>query len=303
MAAGSNRPSPPFKMNTTPYRSTSGGLAAEIVRSERPLVIAHRGYSSIAPENSRDSFLFALATGADLVELDYYHSREGELVVFHDATLDRTTDARALWGETGRSVSDKTWEELQQLDNGAWFRSRYAGSRLLGLAEAIDLIQGGSVTLIERKKGDPETLIGMLRRKNLLEGVVVQSFDWEFIRGCRSLESRLILGALGPPAFRDGARLAPEARALDSRFLDEIEAAGAQIVGWNGQVSGAGVAEAHQRGLRVWVYVVNELDRARELMSLGVDGLISDNPGLMWKALALKRGSGADGPPASEARS
>src|SRR5688572_13931098 len=68
-------------------------LAEQLMSEKRPLVIAHRGYSMIAPENTLASFDFALNAGADLVELDYHHSKDGIPVVLHDYTLDRTTDA------------------------------------------------------------------------------------------------------------------------------------------------------------------------------------------------------------------
>src|SRR5712671_2335422 len=67
--------------------------ALKLIASARPLVIGHRGYSQFAPENTLPSFKLAMAAGADLVELDYYHSKDGQLIVIHDPDLDRTTDA------------------------------------------------------------------------------------------------------------------------------------------------------------------------------------------------------------------
>ncbi len=261
--------------------------AGRLVGGGRPLVIAHRGYSAIAPENTLPSFALALQAGADLVELDYYHSKDGTPVVFHDATLDRTTNGQTLWGEAGNTVGTKTWAELRQLDSGQWFHPRYTGTSLLSLEQAVDEIQRGAVTLIERKSGDPDTLVTFLRLKKLVPEVVVQSFDWGFIEACHKIEPDLVLGCLGPrhPA---GQRLTPEEQFLNTHDLDQIERAGAKVVGWNFRVTKEAVEAAHRRGLRVWVYVINDIAGARRLLDLGVDGLITDNPGLMWKALALE---------------
>lgn len=260
--------------------------AKELFALERPLVIAHRGYSGVAPENTLPAFEMALEVEPDLVELDYYHTRDGVPLVFHDRTLDRTTNARDLWSEEGLTVGSRTVRELSHLDAGEWFHPRFRGTRLLTLVEALDFIQPRGITLIERKSGDPETLVDLLRQRDELNRVVVQSFDWKFIAECRKVEPSLALGALGPPASRNGHRLTVEERVLNDRYLDEVQQAGAQIVGWNGEITSEAVDEAHRRGLMVFVYVVNSLDTAAELLRVGVDGLISDRPGLMWKAIA-----------------
>src|SRR5688572_14587501 len=96
-----------FSMALSNLRAQEPGLstAEKLLNAPRPLVIAHRGFSMIAPENTLASFEYALAAGADLVELDYHHSQEGVPVVIHDATLDRTTDATNRFGGSKISVS------------------------------------------------------------------------------------------------------------------------------------------------------------------------------------------------------
>src|SRR6185436_15863255 len=95
--------------------------ALRLLASSRPLVIGHRGYCQFAPENTLPSFKMALAAGADLVELDYYHTKDGQLIVMHDADLDRTTDATNHWQQQHVSVHSKTAAEIQTLDAGSWF--------------------------------------------------------------------------------------------------------------------------------------------------------------------------------------
>ena len=132
--------------------------ALRLVASTRPLVIGHRGYSQIAPENTLPSFKLAMAAGADLVELDYYHTKDGKLIVMHDADLDRTTDATNRWGGKKLKLESKTAAEIQSLDAGKWFDPKYGGTRVPLLAEALDTIHaGGAVTLIERKAGAAPT--------------------------------------------------------------------------------------------------------------------------------------------------
>src|SRR6266498_1326272 len=90
--------------------------ALKLIASPRPLVIGHRGYCQFAPENTLPSFKLAMAAGADLVELDYHHAKDGKLIVIHDGELDRTTDATNRWPEKRIKVSTKTATEIQALD-------------------------------------------------------------------------------------------------------------------------------------------------------------------------------------------
>src|SRR4051812_38782798 len=115
--------------------SSGSSLVAQLIASPRPLVIAHRGYCQFAPENTLPSFELAMAAGADLVELDYRTTLDGQLIVIHDSDLNRTTDARGRWGLRGIKVATKTAADLQKLDAGSWFNPKYAGSKLPPLSE------------------------------------------------------------------------------------------------------------------------------------------------------------------------
>lgn len=260
--------------------------ADRLLASKHPLVIAHRGYSAFAPENTPLAFDLALAAGADLVELDYHHSADGVPVVLHDATLDRTTDAVALWGGKDLPVAARTLSELAKLEAGRWFRTPAPGQRLVPLTEALDLIQARGVTLIERKAGDPSTLVRLLADRALLNQVVVQAFDWRFLEEYHRLEPRQVLGALGPPSSRNGRRLTDEEKALGEPWLTQVQELGARVVVWNRQVSADAIRHAHDLGLKVWVYTINDPKVALELLDAGVDGLISDNPAIVWRAQA-----------------
>lgn len=263
--------------------------ALDLLLLQRPLVIAHRGFSAAAPENTLPSFELALAAGADLVELDYHPSSDGQLVVCHDSTVDRTTDAVRRWGKKGVKIADRTWAELSTLDAGSWLKPRFSGTRLPLLTEALDLIQPSSVTLIERKAGDAAPCVALLRERGLINRVVVHAFDWAYLREFHRLAPEQVLSALGPPGAHGGRKLGEAEKMLSAAYLDEVQAVGVRLVGWNKMVSREAVQEAHRRGLKVWIYTIDDPAVAREMLDFGVDGIITNNPAIIWKTLATRQ--------------
>jgi glycerophosphoryl diester phosphodiesterase len=266
-------------MNVT----ASPAPALTLLARRSPLVIGHRGACARAPENTLPSFKLALDAGADLVELDYQHSADGVPIVVHDETLDRTTDACRRWGGRRIAVRDKTVAEIQALDAGGWFADKFAGAKVPLLTEALDFICGsGGVTLIERKAGDAATLAKILRERELVNKVVVISFDWQFLRELHELEPFQVLGALGPPeSLPDGRTPSRGRKGLSATWLDALVKTGARVVVWNRGVLGAAVKLAHLSGWRVWVYTVDSPTEAHRLVGLGVDGIISNDPALI----------------------
>jgi glycerophosphoryl diester phosphodiesterase len=258
--------------------------AEKLLSLQRPLVIAHRGDSHSAPENTLPAFKLAKTAGADLVELDYHHTKDGALIVIHDGELDRTTDAVARWGGKDIRVASKTLTELRTLDAGQWFDAKYAGIRLPTLTEALDLIQDGNVTLIERKAGDAATCVKLLRDRKLLNHVVVQSFDWKYLKDFHQQEPRQILGALGPPGSRGGKKLEDAEKTLARSWVDEVRETGARVVVWNRLITRESVAYAHQQGMKVWVYTIDDPALAQTLRALGADGIITNDPTAIQRA-------------------
>lgn len=273
-----------------------------LINLPRPLVIGHRGYNQIAPENTLPSFQLAKAAGADMVELDYYNAKDGKLVVIHDEVLDRTTDAVAKWGKKGVPIKSKTSDELCSLDAGKWFDQKnagahlpgYAGTHLPTLAESLDLIQDGNLTLIHHKEGDAATCLKLLREKKLINRVIVQSFDWSYLQDFHQQAPQQVLGALGPLDWRAGKKLTGAEKTLDKAWVDEIRKSGAQLVVWNRQLTREAVAYAHQQGMKVWAYTINDPVVANAVLDLGADGIITDNPSIIWRAMALRNSPAAD---------
>ncbi len=268
---------PQHAADPSPPTGVEAGSASRLILRAGPLVIGHRGLGQGAPENTLPSFRLALAARADLVELDYHLSKDGVPIVIHDHTLDRTTDATNRWGGKDIAVGTKSAADIAVLDAGRWFSPTFAGTRVPTLVQALETIQPTGHTLIERKSGDAADLVRLLRERNWLDDVVVQSFDWAFVGDAHRLAPDLVLGALGPPSNWKGRKLEAAEKALSPEFLDGVEKVGARAVVWNRQVSAESVAEAHRRGLRVWVYTINDLQEASGLVQLGVDGIITDN--------------------------
>jgi glycerophosphoryl diester phosphodiesterase len=265
---------------------TKSNLSAlQLVASQHTLIIGHRGYCTLAPENTLPSFKLALDVGADLVELDYHHSKDGVPVVFHDETLDRTTDSRHKWKRARVKVADKTAAEIQTLDAGSWFDTKFSGTKVPLLTEALDFIsERGGVTLIEHKSGDAKTLVELLRKRKMINRVLVISFDWKFLCQFHELEPRQVLGALGPPThLPNGRRPSGIFKRLTARLLAGLTKTGAKLVVWNRHVSQKAIKLAHEHGLRVWVYTVNDQRVAERLIDLGVNGIVTNRPPLIKK--------------------
>ena len=237
------------------------------------LIIGHRGACAHAPENTLPSLRAAVEAGADLVELDTRETKDAVPVVLHDATLDRTTDALARWGGAPVRVAERTLTEIGTLDAGAWWHPRFRGAHVPTLEAALDTIGSGSMALIERKAGGVDTLLEVLARADLLEHVVVQSFDEAFVAACGRAHPELLLGVLG-------------SKVLTEERLAGIARTGARVVVWkHTDVDAAMVRRVHASGLALWVYTVNDLSRARDLAALGVSGIITDDPAALRRAL------------------
>ena len=247
-------------------KAAAKGRAQQVVFRDSPIVIAHRGDSATHPENTLSAFRSAIEAKADMIELDYYHSRDGIPFTFHDSTLDRTTNVTHKLGLAKVPTGSLTWDKLQTLDAGLWKNKKFQGTKIPTLLESLDTIQQGSVTLIERKKGDAQTAVALLQKHKLIADVVVQAFDWDYLRNCHIICPDLILGALGGGEFTQAD-------------ISKIKLAGAQVVGWSYKdVTPEMIKLVHAQGWKLWVYTVNDPKEASKLVTAGIDGIITDTP-------------------------
>lgn len=235
------------------------------------LVFAHRGGARLRPENTLLAFDHGMSLGADGLEFDVRLSRDGVVVVHHDATLERTTDG------TG-PVAAHTADELARLDAGFHFNG-FRG-RTGGVPRLDDVLRRypNARCIIELKADEPELAhrtIDTVRAADALERVALGSFSTRVLRAARAREPRLVTGA-----SREETRLALyrswvrwPVRRPPYREFQVPEISGATRV-----VSPRFVRHAHEAGVAVRVWTVDEERDMRRLLSWGVDGLISDRP-------------------------
>jgi glycerophosphoryl diester phosphodiesterase len=228
----------------------------------RPLVIAHRGASGTCPENTLAAFRRAAALGADMIELDAQETRDGEVVVLHDDTLDRTTDGR------GR-LRDRTLAELRGLDAGAWFHPRFRGERVPTLTEVL-----AAVPLPVNVELKPAAADGALEARTLarieaagaLSRVVFSSFDAGALERLRARSPAAALAVLWQsPRVEAALRLAERVAATALHLRKEAAVPEAR-------------AAAAAAGLPIRVWTVNEPAEFARFAAANVEGVFTDHP-------------------------
>lgn len=233
-----------------------------------PLLIAHRGASARAPENTLASILAAIDMGAACIEFDVRATRDGHLVLFHDAKLDRIT------GHAG-AVESLDLAALDALDAGRWFADgRFAGQRMPKLREAIALCRDNHVTpLIEHKTGQPELYAAILRELNVERQVILQSFDWPFLAQLRRISPQTPIGALGQGAISPDAVARLHALTPDMVAWKHTDLAPTDLTALRG-------AAANSPRLAVWT--VNDPVVAKAWTDAGIDAIITDTPDMLF---------------------
>jgi len=266
------------------------GRAVELMKADRPIVVAHRGFSMYAPENTIPSFMWGKWAAADMVELDFYTSKDGVLFCLHDGNLNRTTDVKEKFDIENTALGNLTSEQLRQLDAGKWKAPIYKGTPLPTLEEALTAIQAdGGITLVEHKIGSAEQCAAVLKKLDCVNDLVVQSFNWNFLADMQKVLPEQITVALGPLNTRDGVKVPKEKLALDKEWVDSMLKLNVKGAAWDSRVTKEGIEYAHEKGLKVFVYTIDNMQKAQELLDMGVDAIITNNPALIWKAIALKK--------------
>jgi len=240
---------------------------------DRPIVIAHRGGALEVPENTMAAFRHAIHIGMRFVELDVQMTRDGELVVIHDETLDRTTTGVGL-------VSGYTLDEVRRFDAGVKFGPQFAGEVVPTLREVLELcVENGVGVVIELKAlelnpGMEEKVAALIGEMWLrgAENLWCISFDHAAIRRMRALDAALPLGYLYLPTTENFAEADDVVQAVCPYFelcLQHPEQ----------------VERAHGLGKFVFVYTVNDAGDMRRLAQVGVDGMVTDRPTLLMEGL------------------
>lgn len=233
-----------------------------------PTIIAHRGAAMVAPESTRAAIREAARAGADMVELDVQMTRDGRLVIFHDERLERTTNGRGV-------LTQARYADVARLDAGGWFHPRFAGERVLLVSQALRLLPlRMGVNLELKRTASPRPLIRRLLRllKHLprRRALLLSSFDSQLLR----------------LAKRSGRPLALICRRRPEESLRRAVRLG--CAAWHpfrSLVIPRRVAAAHRAGLRIQAWTVDDGRAARRLARMGVDGLFTNDPARLVRAL------------------
>jgi len=230
-----------------------------------PLIYAHRGASALAPENTLAAFLLALQAGADGIELDVMLSQDKELLVIHDSTVDRTTDGSG-------KVAEMPLAALRELDAGTRFGEEFRGEKLPTLAEVFETVGGKMRINVELKNyAQPlddltSRVIALTERFHLADSVLLSSFNPINLSKARRQNPKIRRGLLVSPGDRlmlgAGGRLFPY-HALHPYYED---------------VTPEMAADLRARGKQLNTWTVDDPQALLRLHSIGVDGIISNNP-------------------------
>ncbi|MGE9269587.1 MAG: glycerophosphodiester phosphodiesterase, partial [Verrucomicrobiales bacterium] len=233
----------------------------QLIAKDDALVIAHRGASANAPENTLAAIELAIKAGADWIEIDVQETQTGELLVFHDKDFMRTTGQPIL-------LRTATAEELQQLDIGSWFDPRFAEERTPKLSEVLEHCRHQVGLIIELKyygaeEALEERVIQAVEAAGMAKQVKLMSLKLKGIEKVRKLRPNWTVGLLSTVAVGDLTR-------LDIDFL-----------GLNaGSLHDGLVHRAQQAGISIYAWTVNDPAQMSALLSRGIDGMITDRPSL-----------------------
>ncbi|MEV7810632.1 glycerophosphodiester phosphodiesterase family protein [Streptomyces flaveolus] len=253
-----------------------------------PTVIAHRGASTYAPENTLAAIDKAAELGFSWVENDVQRTKDGELVVLHDDTLQRTTNVEEVFpGRAPWKVRDFTAAEIARLDAGSWFSPVYAGARVPTLKEYMRRIERNHEKLLLEIK-NPELYPGIEQQTLKLLGnegwldrghlgrLIVQSFSADSVRTVHELKPAVVTGYLGTPTVAELHRFA--------RFTDLINPSYRSVSRW--YVASVHASDGpHGRPLELFAWTVDDAADAREVAGYGVDGIITNQPDVVRAAL------------------
>ncbi len=235
-----------------------------------PLIVAHRGYSARAPENTLAALRLALDAGAPACECDVRRAADGTIVLMHDATVDRTTSGSG-------AVAELTAAQLAALDAGSWKSAQYSGEPVPTLAQALDVMRGRGTLVVEIKEdGIADAVAAEIRAADAERDVVIISFSLQACRDARAaLPHTAVLWLIGGQA--------PDW----DEVIDQALSAGLQGIDvYHGIIDEAAAEAVLRRGMVLWAWTVNDPAEAQRLARLGVAAITTDDPVTIAAALA-----------------
>lgn len=254
-------------------------VMASFCQAGEPRIIAHRGASHDAPENTMAAFGLAWQQGADGIEGDFWLSKDGQIVCMHDADSERTTGVKKV-------ISETEWDDLKSLDAGSWKDAKFKGERIPLLAEVMDSLPPGKRFFIEIKCG-PEivpALKKLLEEKNAdRTRITLISFNQKVIARCRDeipdFEAHLI------SSLKEIGQAGNEQKITDQ--LERCDARGLQFQ-YQAEVTRKWLANLKKRGLKLTAWVVNDGSALGIVSGYDLDFITTDRPAHIRERLAAR---------------
>lgn len=251
------------------YSVFTGKANFRLALFQNPTVMAHRGLSADAPENTLYAFSDAISVGADFIELDVQQTRDGVLVVMHDSNLKRTTGVN-------KDIWDVDYADIQNLDAGSWFDSAYANARIPTLEETLQFVDKRAKLNIEIKptKHGSDTLeqdvAELITRYQYTDACYVTSFSYGSLKKVKEANPEIRTGYLMSVAYGQFYSL----KYADAFSLNKVF------------VTSQVVNAAHQQGKQIFAWTVNSMSEVRSLCNLHVDSIITDDPVMVQNVIS-----------------
>lgn len=243
-----------------------------------PFVVAHRGASRDAPENTLPAFELAWKQGADAIEADFHLTSDGQLVCIHDPDTKRVTGV-------SKKVSESSFAELRALDAGAWFKPAWKGTRLPTFAEVAATVPATGRFYVEVKAGveSPAVIVREINASGLKPSqVVIISFSAGVVKECKKLAPGI--KAFWLSSFKDASPLDPSADHVLAT-LREIKADGFSSKA-DKRIDAAFIAKVRDAGFEYHCWTVDNPEVARRFLKLGAGSITTNRPGFLREALA-----------------
>lgn len=234
-------------------------------------VIAHRGASGYAPENTLAAFQKAFDTNCDGIEFDVQMTKDGEIVVCHDYSVERTTNGKGY-------IKNLTLAQIKELDAGSWFDERFRGEKIPTLEEVFKLIPSGILMNIEIKNlalersNIEQKVVDMILKYNRIDDVIISSFDHLSLKAVREINKDIRIGVLTYSYILDTVGYIKK-HEFDAYSIHPSEEYLNQPL----------VKEAHDNGYKIFSYTVNDREIAELFENMGVDAIFSNYPDILQK--------------------
>lgn len=231
--------------------------------SQFPRLFAHRGAAGYAPENTLASFKKAKELGAEWVELDIQLTADNHLIVFHDDTLERTSNGKGV-------VTDFTLAELKKLDAGSWYSNEYTDEKISTLSEVLDYLTSASLNVnIEIKNNEEkikktvETLIELLATYQPKLEIIISSFSLEALQLLNELYCEFPLALLAHDWSEAYIKKAVELQCAAFHLNHKL-------------IKAPRLKQLKATGMKVGAYTVNHKKTAQSYFDMGIDGIFTD---------------------------